>query len=328
MRAAQLVGSGAVTCALLFAASSASAQNASGQQAAAEALFEQASQLVDVGRIAEACEKFAASQELDPGLGTQLHLADCYDRAGRSASAWALFREVADRSRRENQLDREHIAAERAAALEPKLARLEVRVRPSRQLSGLTLSLAGASVPKASWNVALPVDPGSMRLEANAPGRQAWSLQIKVAPGPGTQVIELPALTAAPVSASAERTASPGNESNNGSSRRVLGLLTGGAGLVALAAGGFFGYRAYALNQSSKAECRADAPNACTEHGTSLRKNATAAARLSTIASVSGAVLVAGGITLVMTAPSPLTDNAPNRSADASDWQLQARGVW
>jgi hypothetical protein len=328
MRTAQLVRCGAVTSALLLAAPTASAQKASGQQGAAEALFEQASQLVDAGRITEACEKFAASQELDPGLGTQLHLADCYDRAGRSASAWALFREVEERSHRENQLDRERIAGERATALEPKLSRLELRVQRSRQVPGLSLTLAGASVPKASWNVALPIDPGSVRLEASAPGRRAWSLQIEVAPGPGTRVVELPQLAAAPVSAPAERAASPDTESNDGSSRRMLGLLTGGTGLVALAAGGFFGYRAYALNQSSKAECRADAPTACTQHGTSLREDATAAARLSTIASVSGAVLVVGGITLVVTAPSPLADKHPSQSADNSNWQLQLRGVW
>ena len=327
MRPAQLVRYGAVLSALLLAASTASAQKTSGQQATAEALFEQASQLVDAGRIAEACEKFAASQELDPGLGTQLHLADCYDRAGRSASAWALFREVEERSHRENQPDRERIAGERAAALEPRLSRLELRVRPSRQVPGLTLSLAGAAVPKASWNTALPVDPGTMRLEATAPGKRAWSLQIEVAPGPGTRVVELPPLAAAPVSAP-ERAARPDTERNDGSSRRVLGLLTGGTGLAALAVGGFFGYRAYALNQSSKAECRADAPNACTQHGTSLREDAAAAARLSTIASVSGAVLVVGGVTLVVTAPSPLAEKGPNRSAEASVWRLQLRGVW
>ena len=101
---------------LLLSSSLATAQPTAGQQATAEALFEQASALVDQGRFPEACEKFAASQELDPGLGTLLYLADCYDRAGRSASAWALFREVQARARRASQPDREQIAAERANA--------------------------------------------------------------------------------------------------------------------------------------------------------------------------------------------------------------------
>ena len=55
-----------------------------------------------------------------------------------------------------------------------------------------------------------------------------------------------------------------------------------------MAAGGFLGYRAYAQNKSSKAACRAEAPNACTAEGSELREEAKTAANLSTIATISG----------------------------------------
>ena len=79
-----------IGAAALFVAPAVMAEPSARDRAAAEATFRQATALMDEERFAEACEKFAASQDLDPGLGTLLHLADCYDRAGRTASAWAL----------------------------------------------------------------------------------------------------------------------------------------------------------------------------------------------------------------------------------------------
>lgn len=311
---------------VLLGTSLAAAEPTAERQATAEALFEQASALVDQGHFAEACDKFAASQELDPGLGTLLYLADCYDRMGRSASAWALFREVQERSHRENQADREHIAEQRATALAAKLSRLELRVAPARQVAGLSLYLRGALVSKASWNVALPVDPGSVRIEARAPGKKPWSTQISIGIGPSSQTVELPELASAPApAAKAPRVKpSPRDEGARSSLQSTAGLFMGGAGLATLAASGFFGYRAYAKNQSSKGECRADSPNDCTPQGASLREDATKAATVSTVAAVCGVLLLAGGTTLVISAPAPASD----RRSAAAPWQIQLRGDW
>lgn len=306
--------------------SHAAAEPTTGPQAAAEALFERAQKLMDGGQIAEACEKLAASQELDPRLGTQLHLADCYDRAGRTATAWALFREVQERSRRAEQLDREQIARERAGALEAKLSRLELRVAATRQEPGLTLSLAGSPVPKASWNVPLPVDPGSVVVEARAPGKKPWATRITIQPGPATQLVELPKLVTLPATAAARAPAAAATraEARTGSSQRTLGWFTGGLGLAALVAGGVLGYRAYSLDESSKVECREDEPNACTPRGAALREQASGAARLSTITTASGALLAVGGLTLVMAAPAAQSGPV----ARAAAWRVQLRGAW
>src|SRR3954465_9465866 len=65
-----------------------------GNRAAAEALFNQGRDLMTAGKFVEACPKFEASQQLDPGLGTMLNLAECYEKTGRTASAWAEYREA------------------------------------------------------------------------------------------------------------------------------------------------------------------------------------------------------------------------------------------
>lgn len=302
-------------------ASSAGAQSSSRDRAAAEAMFQEATTLMDAKKYAEACDKFAASQQLDPGLGTMLYLADCYDRAGRSASAWALFREVEDRSRRAAQPDRERIAGERATALEPKLSKLEVRVAPKQRVRDLELRVGGSVLPQASWNVALPVDPGVTKIEARAPGKRPLTLQINVTAGATSQVIEIPAMADAPVAKRSERSGAerpaPAPQS---STQRTLGFVMGGAGLVALAVGGYFGYRAYAQNTDSKAECRSEQPNACTRAGVDLREQAKMSANIATIAAVSGGVLTVAGLGVVFTAPSP--------TQDVAAWQLGMRGVW
>src|SRR5690349_13325346 len=89
------------------------APTSSADKAAAEALFNQGVELVASGQLAEGCSKLEASQALDPALGTTLRLADCYDRTGKTASAWALFKEAQGMAHQSAETEREAIAAER-----------------------------------------------------------------------------------------------------------------------------------------------------------------------------------------------------------------------
>src|SRR5688572_33295826 len=100
----------------------------SAESQAAEALFRQAKALMEKGDLEPACEKFSASQSLEPGLGTLLYLGDCYERAGRFASALSTFAEARQFAQSRNDAEREHLASVRAAALEPRVPRLELRV--------------------------------------------------------------------------------------------------------------------------------------------------------------------------------------------------------
>jgi serine/threonine-protein kinase len=290
-------------------------------RAAAEATFRQATALMDEQRFAEACEKFAASQQLDPALGTLLHLADCYDRAGRTASAWALFREVEDRSRRAAQPDRERIARERAEALEGKLSKLELNVPAERRIGGLEVKVGGSVIPSASWNTALPVDPGPTQVELSAPGKRSARLELTIAPGPSQQTLEVPALADAPRPPPVTR-ANSGSAAAAppGSTQKTIGIVMSAAGLVALGVGGYFGYRAHEQNNASKAQCRADDPNACTRVGFDRREAAKSSANLATIAGVSGAALMLGGLTVVLT--------APGSKREVAGLTLGWEGVW
>lgn len=332
--AARFASLGCLAClTILSGARPAAAEVTAGQRATAEALFQQAVELMEQKKFSQACEQFAASQELDPALGTTLYLADCYEQTGKTASAWALFQEAADVARRAQQSDREQIANERAASLKVRLSKLELRVAAARRVPGLELRINDAPIPSASWNTAMPVDPGKTRVEARAPGKKPWSVEVNVAVGPSSQAVDIGELADAPQPLSTDSAGVLAEKlapHDPGATQRTIGYVIGAVGVVGLAVGGYFGYRAMDLNKQSKAQCRAEDANACTSEGAAMRQDAQSAATVSTISSIGGGVLVGTGLTLVLTAPSAPSNRAGSALGQASSpgFGVQLRGVW
>ena len=56
-----------------------------GDQARAEALFQEGKALRGAGLYPAACVDFEESRRLDEGIGVTLYLADCYQQAGDKA---------------------------------------------------------------------------------------------------------------------------------------------------------------------------------------------------------------------------------------------------
>ncbi|HEY3235398.1 MAG TPA: hypothetical protein VGJ84_11845, partial [Polyangiaceae bacterium] len=295
------------------------AQTSASDKAAAEALFEQGRTLLQEGKPEQACAKLEASQQLDAGVGTLLYLADCYQRVGRSASAWATFLEAASMAKAQGQVDRQKLARERAAALEPKLSRLSVAVPDASRVAGLEVHDNGRVIAQASWGVALPVDPGPHRVEVMAPNRETWSKSIEIPPDGSTQQLEVPALRPAPVAAGAKTDvssptktpASPARDVGQGSGQRTLGLALGAGGVVGVGVGSVFGLIAINKNKKSLDHCTTD--TLCSQQGVDLRNQAKSAATVSTIAFAAGGAMLGAGLILYLTAPSTRSD-APQSS--------------
>jgi hypothetical protein len=255
------------------------------------------------GNYAMACEKLAASQKLDPGLGTSLNLADCYEKSGRTASAWAEFRDAASAAHRVGSKDREQVARARADALEKQLARLTLTQKTSHPEQRIARD--GASVDRAVLGTAVPVDPGQHMVEAVAPGRKKWSKSIDVAPG-AQIVVEVPELEneAVATSASSSTTSPDSLESTqkSGKTQRIAAVAVGGLGVVGLTVGTVFGVKATSNWSDAKSHCL-NFPNGCDGDGVSLHDSAQSAATISSIAFAVGVVGVAGGAVLWFTAP-------------------------
>src|SRR5439155_15601308 len=99
------------------------------------------------------------SQGLDPAPGTELNLADCYEKTDRFASAWGMFQQAADDERRAGDADAEKLARDRAAALVGKLSRLTIQL-PKEAIPGLTITRNDAAVEAGLLGTAMPVDAG------------------------------------------------------------------------------------------------------------------------------------------------------------------------
>ncbi len=325
----------ALVCAFLSISPPAFSQTQTLVKPAAETMFEEGRALMQQQRYTEACAKFEASQGLDPGIGTILHLADCYEKLGRTASAWATFKEAASLARLRAQEERERIALTRAASLEQRLSRLTVRVPEKHRVQGLEVRLEGNAIPTASWNTPIPVDPGGVRIQALAPGRHPWNGVAQVAPEARDTSIEVPLLDAAPessgdaegASGSADATlTAAGDRARTGSTQRTVGWVVGGAGVVGLGLGAFLGLRASSKNDESLDYCP-NADNRCSAEGVALRDDAKSYATMSTIGFAAGGALLATGLVLVLTAPKDHSTSAASRFNVALDVQPRQGGL-
>jgi hypothetical protein len=224
---------------VLAAVTAGQAHAGGADDAAAQALFDEARQLMRDGRFAEACPKLEDSDRLAPGIGTEFNLADCYEHTGRLASAWAMFLKVAAATKLKGQTDREQVARDRARALEPRIPRLEIQV--PENAAGLQVERDGQPVPESSFGMALPVDPGPHRIEARAPGKTAWSTTVAAEDGQVARVT-VPRLedapdapAAGPIVATTDATTEP--EGRSSGTQKTLGWVALGGSAAFLGAG-------------------------------------------------------------------------------------------
>jgi len=290
-----------VVAAIVSIASSAHAQ--ADDTATALSLFEEGKKLATEGNYAEGCPKLLASYNLVQKVGTLLNLADCYEKQGKTASAWARFTEAATMAERAGQNDRVEFAHKHAAELAPRLSRLTVVV--ATRPPGLEVKRDGAALDPAVFGAAVPVDPGPHGVEAHAPGKKPWSGSVDVPPNAGVASIEIPALSdvEAPPQPVALPVATPNQmplpETKNGGTQRTLGIVAGAVGLAAI--GGSFLFGAFANAEYDRSNCNGDL---CTREGLDHRDSASTLAGIATGLFIGGLVLTAAGVTLYLTAPS------------------------
>ncbi|CAN5413509.1 hypothetical protein BH09MYX1_BH09MYX1_53740 [soil metagenome] len=298
---------------LTFAAAPTAFAQSAQDKAAAESLFNDGMKALGAGQFDTACPKFAESQRLDPAIGTALYLGECYERSGKFASAWAMFREAQDLARKRNDPKRAAIARDRADRIVP--SKLTVVVAPGGDIAGLVVQRDGTSITQVSFGSALPIDGGTHTITAAAPNRKPFTVSVTVPERGGNVTVTIPKWDDSSILAVAPQPGEaplPGKSSASG--LRIAGLSIAGVGVASVAVGAIFGVLAGSKYADSNTLCHigsGDAADPCTtQAGVDLRDDAKTFATISTAMFIAGGVLVAGGLALFFAAPKAASKTA------------------
>lgn len=302
-------------CAALMAAPQtvAADDNESGV-AAAESLFQEGRKLMDAKRYDDACPKFAASQKIAPATGTLLNLADCYEKNGQLASAWARFHDAIALARRLGRPDREQIARQRAEKLEPQLIRLSIVSRST----SLDVKLDGSPIDPAAMKTPIPIDPGEHTIEASAQGKKPFSTTIDVVEGSNAPSVEIPELEDEPkterIEPQRQEIIEPPHDEHRGSPQRTIGVIAAGVGVVGLGVGGYLGLRTSSMWKEAQTHC---IDLECDQEGVDLASGAKRTGNMATIGVIAGGALLVGGAILFFTAPRASSTGSANAAHTA-----------
>jgi len=281
-----------------------------GDRALAEALFLEGKRLLDEKKFPEACLKFEASQRQDPSPGTLLNLGRCNEEQGKTATAWARYKEAATLAQNMSRPEQESAARERIDALEPKLSRLEIKPPPSA-VDQLSVKRGGATMGADSLGIAAPVDPGKYDVEASAPGYETWKASVTVKPDGDSASIQIPELKKLPdaVVPPAPESKAPGEAKaevvpDKPGGNKTLGYVLTGVGGAALITGGVFGFLAQKQAKDAKDDPNLCPNKVCTPKGRDEIDGAKSKALISTIGIGVGVAALGAGIYFIVSAPS------------------------
>lgn len=322
-----------VACLVLAGTAHAHAQPAA-HSAAATAQFDKGRALMKSRKYADACAAFEASQKLDPQNGTLYNLAGCYTHLGKLASAWAVYKELA-------QVDtngkRKKDAAKQATALDKRLPRLQLKA--ATPPPGLAVTLDGVDV-SALVGSDSPVDLGTHEVRATAPRFSDFDTTVEVtdegksvtvaielapakrepipAPAPAHPTPAQPEPTRPVPVASTPDAPMPVTGEPPRSHRRRYGVIVAAGGGALVATGLVFGSLANGKWSDAKKLCGSDLTcdsDADLKKGNQLTSDARAQANLSTALVAGGAVAIGVGVVLFVTAPHA-------ESASRTTWRI------
>lgn len=293
-------------------------------RAVAEMLFFTGRGLMEAGRYPEACAKLGESYRLDPAAGTLLNLAVCHQKQGKIASAWGEFRQAMGDARKANRPDREKLAADAVAQVEPELPFLTITVPDAvKKIPGLVISRNGVPLNAAAWSTELPIDPGDVEIEETAPDYKPKNLKLTIANKQHSTIAAEP-LELAPI----YKPPPP-----FWTTKRTVGASLFGAGVVAAGVGAFFGVTAINDVNNSNQGCPNDKSGVqrCNSSGVSAMNDAGTAAWVSDITFGVAAVSAVIGTWLFVTggesqeeAPSAAVPPTAQRDRGKWSWSVGA----
>jgi hypothetical protein len=289
----------------------------------------------------EACEKFEASERVEPASGTELNLARCREKNGQTASAWAMYLKAAASAKKTKNDVRASEAKARANEIADELVYLTIEVPGDVKLDELVIKRNKVAIDRGLWDQKVPVDPDEYTITAEAPGYKKWSETVTVKMK--NKVVEIPPLEKrngqeAPDGDGPDRNERDGDEhagrnpraktkdapANKYRTEAATLVVVGGGGLVV---GVSFALYGHSIEQQSDTLC----PSIhCTDsHGVELNKTARTDALIANISwGLSGAALITAGVLWYVGRPASAADRvsiAPVVGRDGAGFAVGGR---
>jgi tetratricopeptide (TPR) repeat protein len=278
----------------------------------ADTLFKQGKKLMAEKKYSDACEAFEQSMKLDPGIGTQLNIAKCYEDWGKLARALHAY-QAAERMAKDANDSRADKIDGLVTELDPQVPRLTIHVPKGAATTGVTID--GAAVEDFSQPVLL--DPGPHTLVyPTAEGRKKTKV-VPVDRGGSSEVtIDLPVAEhhdatppPPPPTKPVVATADPGH------TYKLAAYGVGGAGVAAIAVSSYLTLSARSkYNDALKAHC-GGVTNGCDDVGLKQTHDARHQANIATVVFSVGLAAVGGGVALYMLAPKGKSVEKPEDAA-------------
>lgn len=154
-------------------------------------LRDEAKKLLASGKVGEACDKFAASQQAAPKPEVLFELAQCHDKQGKNAQAVAEYKEAAPQLRQARLYDKEKVAKTRIVVLEAKLPKVTITV--AGKVDGQEVTIDGTALPEAQWGKPHALEAGEHMVASSAPGKKTFESRVVVKAGE-KKAVAVPAL--------------------------------------------------------------------------------------------------------------------------------------
>lgn len=219
---------------------------ATADSAAAERAFEEGKALMDKRDYKRACPKLEESLALEEAVGARFMLGECYEAAGKVASAWRNYQRAANEAAALGQGERAEYAQRRAAETKAKVPIVTLVVVPQvRALSGVQFLHNGQPLDLAVAERGMPVDPGEHRFEVRAARHRSWVRVFEVRPNGEKIRLEVSELSALgegepdsmPAPGSPPPRPAPTSRDGGPGALAIAGFVVAGAGLVGMGIG-------------------------------------------------------------------------------------------
>lgn len=268
---------------------------------------------VRAGRCDLAVESFRASIAAAPNVGAWLNLGDCLERLDQFQDAYEAQR-AGQALAAERRDDRVAVARESAERIQAKVVTLVVSMPPA--VYDLELSVDGKAIPRERWSAIL-VSPSENHLViARGSGVPPFSQVVSGRAGDAMPIavrFDRVVGGSPPVAHHVESAA--GRESGGTSALRTVGFVTMGVGVAAEIGAGVFGALASSARSDlvsaieSNPGCTGSYPNERCDISTRskldpLHDRIDGRATVSTAFFIGGLVCLAGGLAMILLAPS------------------------